>query len=279
MGAVLGLIVLVVCFQLLGRSIHNARGRAWAGPRTPRMRTRAAAPRAPRGRGRGQVRADVRRMWEQARSTNWLEAQRHARKTGTPAAAPAPAPATPPKQAKQTLAQRFTAAGVTVTAEPHPRITPTAPPANGNGGPPARPSRPAAQSAQPGSTNGGTMTTGTSTASAEKMIEGVNEIHAHAATGNINAKREALTAAHEAAGRFASTMEMLGRTMSEPDSRYGPEITEPIIKAGAQLRAAALQISEGKASLDTLVGMSVGELADSARQAPHHSELSENGAH
>jgi hypothetical protein len=122
------------------------------------------------------------------------------------------------------------------------------------------------------------MTTGTSTASAEKLIEGANEIHAHAASGNITAKQEALAAANEGAGRFASTMEMLGRTMSEPDNRYGPEITEPIIRAGAQLRAAAILISEGKANLDTLVGMSVGELANSSRQAPHHSELSENGS-
>jgi hypothetical protein len=259
MGAILGLIVLIVCFELLGRAIANSRDRAWAGPRSGRMRSRAAAPRPPRG----QVRADVRRMWEQARSTNWLEAQRHARANGGGTVTAAPP--------KQPLTTRLRLKPQTVT-------TTTAAAGNGKNGPPARPSQPPPRpSAQPGTNGGTTMSTGTSTASAEKLIEGVNEIHAHAASGGINAKREALNAAHEAAGRFASTMEMLGRAMSEPDSRYGPEITEPIVKAGAQLRAAAIQISEGKASLDTLVGMSVGELAASARQAPHHSELSENG--
>ena len=122
------------------------------------------------------------------------------------------------------------------------------------------------------------MTAGTSTASAEKMIEGANEIHAHAASGGILAKKEALAGAHEAATRFAATMEMLGRQMSEPDSHYGNDITEPVRTSGTHLRAAATTIREAVARLDTLIRMSVGELAASSTQAPHHSELSENGS-
>lgn len=122
------------------------------------------------------------------------------------------------------------------------------------------------------------MAAGTSTASAEKLIEGVNEIHVHAASGNIIAKQEALAAAYEAASRFAATMDMLGRQMSEPDNHYGNEITEPVRTAGTHLRAAATVIAEGKSHLDTLIAMSLGEVAASGRQAPHHSQLSESGS-
>ena len=119
---------------------------------------------------------------------------------------------------------------------------------------------------------------GSSNASGEKIVEGAEELHKHAAAGNINAKMEALAGAAGGATRFAATMEMLGRTMSEPDTRYGPEITEPIVKAGAQLHAAAIQISEGRANLESLANMNLRDLAGSSRQAPHHSELSENGS-
>jgi hypothetical protein len=71
---------------------------------------------------------------------------------------------------------------------------------------------------------------------------------------------------------------MLSRTMSEPGSNYGPEITEPLAKAAEHLQAAAMAFGESDTNLGTLVNMSVGELADSARQAPNHAELSENGS-
>ena len=77
------------------------------------------------------------------------------------------------------------------------------------------------------------MPAGTSTASAEKLIEGINEIYAKAASGGIHAKQEAVKAAHEACVRFASMSQMLARTMSEPDQNYGPEITEPMARPPA----------------------------------------------
>jgi hypothetical protein len=72
---------------------------------------------------------------------------------------------------------------------------------------------------------------------------------------------------------------MMARAMSEPGSNYGAEITEPLSKAATHMQAAAMSISEGDANLSTLINMSVGDLANSARQAPHHAELSENGSH
>jgi len=122
------------------------------------------------------------------------------------------------------------------------------------------------------------VTAGTSTASAEKLIEGINEIHAHAAAGGIHAKQEAIKAAHEGAVRFSAMLAMLARTMAEPGSNYGPEITEPLAKGAQNLTATAMSISESDAALATLVNTTVGDLATSPRQAPHHSELSESGA-
>ena len=113
---------------------------------------------------------------------------------------------------------------------------------------------------------------------AEKLIEGVNQIHAEAAAGGIHAKHAAIKAATEGAMRFSSMQGMLARSMSEPGSNYGPEITEPVAKAGEHLQAAAMALGEADANLSTLVNMTVGDLANSARQAPHHAELSENGS-
>jgi len=113
---------------------------------------------------------------------------------------------------------------------------------------------------------------------AEKLIEGTNQIHAEAAAGGIHAKQAAMKASHEGSVRFSSTAMMLSRQMSEPGQNYGPEITEPLAKAGEHLQAAAMAFSEADANLSTLINMTVGDLATSARQAPHHAELSENGS-
>ena len=229
---------------------------------------------------RTQARADIRKMREEARLTNWIAGQEHARANGTTGTATATA-------TRPTLAQRLRL--VPFVAQPQDpgnggsanggqpaNGTGTQPPAQGNGGPPARQSPPPQA---PPTTNGGTPVAGTSTASAEKLIEGINEIHAHAAAGGIHAKREALAAMHEGAVRFAAMAQMVARTMSEPGSNYGNEITEPIAKGGQQFQAGAITIGEAEASLATLINMTVGDLATSARQAPHHRELSENGSH
>lgn len=223
-----------------------------APPGSSRARKAAAAVLTPSPRHiRAARRAKVTELWESARAADWLETRRHQRQL---AAAAPPAPARAPA----------------VTA---------APPGSGRmPGPPPGPHRPPA----PTASHGGTAVmaaAGTSTASAEKLIEGVNEIHAHAATGNIHRKREAIAAGHEGAVRFASMLAMLARMMAEPGSNYGPEITEPLAKAAQHCQAAAITISESDAALTSLLNMRVADLADSPRQAPHHSELTESGAH
>lgn len=122
------------------------------------------------------------------------------------------------------------------------------------------------------------MTAGTSgAAGAEQFIDGVNQIHARAASGGINAKQEGVKSATEGCIRFAAMLVMLSRQMSET-GRYGPEITEPLAKAATHLRAGAMTLGEADTAITTLKHMQVGELAMSSRQAPHHDELNEAGA-
>ena len=300
----LGIVILIVCVYLAGRAIQDARSRAWTGPRTPAMRHRSAKGKPARSPGRaaakaaksagyvvahpgsGQIRAqakaDVHRAWQETFATDWLEERRHARQNGTAAAGTATA--APPKR---TLRQRLKLAPF-VTSRPGRAngsgngqpANGTQPAARGNGGPPARAvPPPPSQPARPASTNGGNpVSAGTSTASAEKLIEGINEIHARAQAGGIHAKREAVKAIHESLVRFSAMLMMLSRQMSEPGQHYGPEITEPVAQAGQHCQAGAMAASEADAAITTLINMTVGELSRSARPTPHHAELSEAGS-
>jgi len=269
----LGIIIVIVVAYLAAKAIEDARSRSWTGPRTKGMKSRAAAPRrAPSGSGsaRAKAKADAFLVWEKARAAIWQAQQQHAIKNG---AAPAPAAAA----AKPALVQRL-------RLRPQAAATQPSAAANGTGASPARqspPPPPAPPAAPPAanpsvpSSNGGTVATSTG---AEQLIEGVNRIHAEAAAGGIHHKQAALKAANEGSIRFSAMAQMLARTMSEPGNNYGPEITEPLGKAAQHLQAAAMSFGEADTNLTTLIHMSVGELAASPRQAPHHSELSENGS-
>src|SRR5262249_15397879 len=157
--------------------------------------------------------------WDKARAVNWLEAQRHDRKNamahgGTPAAM---ATVTPLQRARDRARERFRGPAD----------------ATGGGGGEAAPVRPAAVPGQPTAPPDGstpTVAANGSSHAAENLIEGVNQIHAEAAAGGIHAKHAAIKAATEGAMRFSSMQGMLARSMSEPGSNYGPEITEPVAK-------------------------------------------------
>ncbi len=267
-----------------GGSAKALRSPAPRAVRTAGRSAVAAAARPGNSQIRTQARADARRAWTEVKAADWLEQRRHERQNGA-AAAVAP---------RLTLRQRLrlapAASGTTGGSGASPNgggqanggngSTPTPatvpPPPNGTQGPAPPPQAPA-RPAQPASTNGGTNVA-PSTAGAEQLIEGVNRIHAEAAAGGIHHKQAAIKAATEGCIRFAGMAQMLARTMSEPGSNYGPEITEPLAKAAQHLQAAAMSFGESDTNVTTLIHMSVGELASSPRQAPHHSELSESGA-
>jgi hypothetical protein len=193
--------------------------------------------------------------------------------------------------------------------EPSANGTPVPPTANGtqpgptgNGAPPARPSPPPAP-APPATSTGGTVTNGgqpsykgggfgktvpgysgggtvpSGTAATEQFVEGINRLHAEAATGGIFHTQAAIKGMNEGSLRFSSLAQMVSRILSEPGRNYGPEITEPLGKAAQYLRAAAACFGESDTNLSTLINMTVGDLARSPRQAPHHTEMTETGAH
>lgn len=313
---ILGILVVLLVAYFANKAIQDARNHATAGPRTKGQRVRAAGPRpvstssgvtAVRQIGRGVSNAAA---IPGALVTGIVEQHRHNRVNGTATTAGGTATQAPPRR---TIRQRLrlapyappppspenggsngngsTPGGRHCAMCPRPlpddyegaicpqcradqRNRSTA--AGGKGSPPASPS-PEPPPAQPGS-NGGNTVPAASTAAAQKMIEGINEIQSHAATGGIHAKREALAAIHEGATRFSTMVLMLARQMSEPDMNYGHEITEPLATAGQHLTAAAMSVSEADTAIEFLINMTVGDLAKSPRRAPHHRELSENGA-
>jgi hypothetical protein len=278
MGTLAGLIVLFFGGGYLIRSVSSARNSAWAGPRTAGMRHRAGVTRGGGASGQRPVRHEARLRRLDAELKDWLAGRDHARKNGNGTA--------PPSAARPPAAPGRARAAATATVKRLGQLRPAGPAGTG-GAPaasrparapsPARPAPAAASNGSPGRT--ATVAAGTSTGSVEKFVEGVNQIHAEALAGGIRAKHRGVKASTEGCMRFSAMAAMLSRTMSEPGSNYGPEITEPLAKAAEHLQAAAMAFGESDTNLGTLVNMSVGELADSARQAPNHAELSENGSH
>lgn len=110
----------------------------------------------------------------------------------------------------------------------------------------------------------------------EQAVDGLHRVHATASAGNIRAKQWAIKVCTEIFTRAAALALMLSRTVAERG--YGPEISEPLARAGAMAQAAAACCAEADTAITTLAHMTVGELADSPRQAPQQSELSETGA-
>ena len=272
MHAVFAVIIILVAGGFLFHGI--AKARAAGAPSV------TASGKRGKGAGRATVRMPSARdaaktIWTQAHATNWLEQMRHHRQNGTS-----------PPPGKAIRAARATGRGVRKLRG---AIWP-APKAQGAGGtsppPPAAaavtlkpPAPPAPASPGTNGTSNGrqpTMASTTSSGSAEKLVEGVNQVHNSAAAGGIFAKHGAIKAAHEGALRFADMAQMLARTLAE--AHYGPEITEPLSKAGTYMRDTAQALSESDANLHSLINGSVGDHVRSGRQIPTTAELSEKGS-
>lgn len=111
----------------------------------------------------------------------------------------------------------------------------------------------------------------------EPMVDGLQHVHQRAAAGNIRTKQWAVKVCAELCTRMSALLLMMSRTLAERG--YGPEISEPLARAGTMVMAAAMSCGESDTAITSLVNMRVGDLADSPRQAPHREELSETGAH
>lgn len=178
------------------------------------------------------------------------------KRSGT--AADAPGSTAPPADGKP---EKATVPGTVVTGDAPAPPAPDTPP---QPSPPPSPPQP----------EGKTMS---NPGAVEQAVDGMQRVHATAAAGNIRAKQWAIKVCAEILTRVSALALMLSRTVAERG--YGPEISEPLARAGVQAQAAAMACGEADTAITSLANMTVGDLADSPRQAPHRSELSETGAH
>ena len=293
MGTVLGIIILIIVLPYFASRISQARNSAWSGPRTTAMRTRAAAPSASRGalgpasrkaarstgtavihprsgHIRAQARADLEHMAAEAGLANWLEERREEREERKERRAEE-REVRSEERARQSRSRR------PADPPPAPAGTPAPPAPRPAGATPAP--APSGSTGSTGSNGGNPVAAGTSTAGSEQVIEGIDRLVATAMAGNIITKREIFLALHEVFTRAGIGVISLSRDMAEPGSNYGPEITEPVARAGTQAQAAAMGLADADAALVALLTRSVAEMATSSQQTPHHrNELSESGA-
>ncbi len=309
MDVLLGIAVLLFGGGFLVRSVSSARNSSWAGPRSAGMRQRAMS-----GRGRGAdgngtrpIRHEVRRIWAETHAADWLKQRDHERsmaaKNGGTAPAAAPPSVSGPGRARQAATAtvkrlggpfRASTSGSsgngasrpgggprfgTAPAQPVPapngssRPPSPPPPASGRPAAAAAPRTPPAQSSPGGN---GTVA-GNSSGIAEEIINGLSKLQAQALSGNMIDKHEVVKVLTEVAIRSGTTVTTISRAMAEPDSHYGPEITEPIAKADTHFQAAGMVLGEADTGMATLGNETLRGIAQSGRQAPHYSELSESG--
>lgn len=177
--------------------------------------------------------------------------------TGKAELSPAPAMAGPATAPRTAPAQTRPAAPDPGQAGPAPARPPMPPP------PAALP--PAAAEAPAGAPSAG--------GAQSDLLYAANALVAEASHGDIHAVRRVVATFSAVAGEFGSALGRLGTRLSEPDKRYGPENWEPVMQAGAQCKAAGIHLSEADANMLSLINTTVGDLAHSPRQAPHHSQM------
>jgi hypothetical protein len=105
------------------------------------------------------------------------------------------------------------------------------------------------------------------------LLHAIGSLVARASGGDIRDVRRTIKTLATAADALGSGVSHLGTRLAEPDKLYGGEIWEPLAMAGAQLRSGALHMNQSDSMVTSLLNTSVGELAETPRQAPHHSQL------
>lgn len=105
------------------------------------------------------------------------------------------------------------------------------------------------------------------------LLHAITSVVRRASDGDIRDVRRCIKILATASDALGHGVSHLSRRLAEPDKHYGPEIWEPLSSASAQLRSGALHMGHSDANLISLLRSTVGELADSPRVAPHHSQL------
>src|SRR5580692_681074 len=105
------------------------------------------------------------------------------------------------------------------------------------------------------------------------VLAGIWSLVAEASAGDLIAVRRVIGTLTAVSDGMRGAWSRLGTRLAEPDKHYGPDIWEPLLQASAQDGSAALHGAQSDAALASLAGTTVGDLAASPRQAPHHSQL------
>jgi hypothetical protein len=105
------------------------------------------------------------------------------------------------------------------------------------------------------------------------LMHAITSLVNRASQGDVIDVRRVGKVLSAAGDNLAGGASFLGTRLAEPDKHYGPEIFEPWVMAGAHFRAGALLLEQADAMTTSLLQSTVGELAASPRQAPHHSQL------
>jgi hypothetical protein len=105
------------------------------------------------------------------------------------------------------------------------------------------------------------------------LLHAITSLVNRACYGDVIDVRRVVKTLTSAADCLGGGLSHLGHRLGEPDKLYGAEIWEPLITAGAQCQAAAIHCGQADAMTASLLAATVGELAQSPRQAPHHSQL------
>ena len=105
------------------------------------------------------------------------------------------------------------------------------------------------------------------------LLYAIDALVAEASSGDIKAVRRVVATLSQATTGMGGALRRLGQRLSEPDKDSGAEIFEPAMSAGSQCSTAGMRLAEADALLLSLIGATIGELADSPRRAPHSSQL------
>lgn len=105
------------------------------------------------------------------------------------------------------------------------------------------------------------------------LLHGIETLVRRASAGDIRDVRRTVKVLTVALDALGHGIGHLSRRLAEPDKHYGAEIWEPLSAGAAQARSGALHLGYSDAMLTSLLRSTVGEIADSPRQAPHHSQL------
>lgn len=105
------------------------------------------------------------------------------------------------------------------------------------------------------------------------LFTAMQQLISAALSGGLRSKQRGGAALSDGLDYMATSLQAFARRLAEPDQHYPPAVWEAFSRAAAHLKAASSASGEGASAVGAIAAMTVGDLADSATQSPHHDEL------